>query len=215
MLSGEGLWARHGRTHPWVLEDVTISVAPGEVVGLWGASGRGKTTLAMVLAGFRAPNRGRVVLDGVPLRPTRGPRPVQLLLQHPERAMNPRWRVRDILAEACPGAPDAASETDGLVDRAWLDRRPHEISGGELQRVNLARALAADPAYLLADEVSSSLDAITQALLWRRLADRVHTHGVGVLAISHDQNLLARVADRVVALEDAAAASDDRPPDRT
>ncbi|WP_104106709.1 ATP-binding cassette domain-containing protein [Nocardioides sp. 616] len=210
MLSGEGLWARHGRTRPWVLQDVSIAVAPGEVVGLWGASGRGKTTLAMVLAGFRAPDRGRVVLDGSPLPPTRGPRPVQLLLQHPERAMNPRWRVRDILAEARPDAPDAACKPDGLVDRAWLERRPHEISGGELQRVNLARALAADPAYLLADEISSSLDAITQAMLWRHLAERVHDQGVGVLAISHDRDLLARVVDRVVVLEDAAITAQNR-----
>ncbi|WP_110183276.1 ABC transporter ATP-binding protein [Nocardioides solisilvae] len=213
MLSGEGLWVRYGHRGPWVLRDVDVDVRPGEVVGLWGASGRGKSTLATTLAGLRTPDRGTVQVDGrpFPTAPREGPRPVQLVLQHAERAMNPRWRIRDVLAEARragDGEVDPADPADpahGLVDVVWLDRRPHELSGGELQRVNLARALLARPAYVLADEISSSLDALTQALLWQRLLGEVRERGLGVLAVTHDPALLDRVADRTVVLPDRAA----------
>lgn len=107
--------------------------------------------------------------------------------------MDPRWRIGRVLAEAGPGQGD----DEGLVEPGWLDRFPHEISGGELQRVNLARALRAEPAYVVADEISSSLDALTQAMLWDRLLDRVIRDRLGVLAISHDPALLASIADDV------------------
>lgn len=197
MLIARDVWFRYHRRGPWVLTGADLGVEPGEVVGLRAPSGRGKTTLGAVLAGLLRPDRGSVEVDGTPLASGRGPRPVQLVLQHPERAMDPRWRIRDVLAEAGPGGPD---DDGGLVDPGWLDRFPHEISGGELQRVNLARALRARPAYLVADEISSSLDALTQAVLWRRVAAEVAARGTGVVAVSHDEPLLERVADRVVDL---------------
>lgn len=196
MLIGEGLWFRHGRREPWGLADVTLAVPPGRVVGLRGPSGAGKSTLAAVLAGMRTPQAGTVSVDGEPVR-TVGPRRVQLVTQRPELAMDPRWRVGRILDEA--GA--APRDEVGLVESAWLDRFPHEISGGELQRVNLARALRTRPAYIVADEISSSLDAITQAMLWDRLLREVRERRFGVLAISHDEDLLAAVADEVVDVE--------------
>ncbi|QCW49563.1 ATP-binding cassette domain-containing protein [Nocardioides dongxiaopingii] len=203
MLSARDVWFRYHRRGPWVLSGAGIEVAPGEVVGLRGPSGCGKTTLGAVLGGLVRPGRGSVEVAGVPVAAGRGARPVQVVLQHPERAMNPRWRVRDVLAEAGP-AP--APEDAGLVDPGWLDRFPHEISGGELQRVNLARALRTRPAFLVADEISSSLDALTQALLWRRVLDEVAERATGVVVVSHDQPLLDRVADRVVELDRAAPA---------
>lgn len=195
MLTAEDVWFRHGRRSPWVLTGTDLVVEPGEVVGLRGPSGCGKTTLACLLAGLTRPDRGTVRVDGDPVTTIKRPRPVQVVVQHPERAMNPRWRIRDVLAEA--GLPDQRSER-GLVERSWLDRYPHEISGGELQRVNLARALRTRPAYLVADEISSSLDAITQAILWRHVAHEVADRAMGVVVISHDQPLLDRVTDRVV-----------------
>ncbi|WP_185996275.1 ABC transporter ATP-binding protein [Nocardioides campestrisoli] len=213
MLSAEGLWFRHRRQDPWVLAGVDLHVAPGEVAGLWGASGTGKSTLAALLAQHRRPERGVVRVDGATKPPRGRPRPVQLVLQHPERAMNPRWRVRDVLREARPDGDVLACVPDGpagsLVEPHWLDRHPHEISGGELQRVNLARALLTEPAYVLADEISASLDSLTQALLWQHLLTQVRERGLGVLAISHDQPLLDRVADRVVTLDAAAAGSEE------
>lgn len=215
-LEGRGLWLRYGRDEPWVLRDVAVTVRPGRVVGLWGPSGSGKSTLAAVLAGLRRPARGTVTVDGQLLAGVRGPRPVQLVLQRPELAMNPRWKIRQVLAEADPEGPELASGPDGLVEPDWLDRYPHEISGGELQRVNLARALLVRPRYLLADEMSSSLDALTQARLWHRVLDEVRSRGTGVLAVSHDRALLERVGDVVVEVADLAGhtrgASDGRRP---
>lgn len=199
MLIGDDLWARHGRG-PWVLSGQHVEVAPGEVVGLYGPSGCGKSTLAAALSGVRPPQRGRVEVDGRPLESYAGARPVQLVLQHPERAMNPRWTIRRVLDEAGDDGMRAALSEGDLVQESWLDRFPHELSGGELQRVNLARALAVRPKYLLADEISASLDAITQALLWTHLRTHVVERGMGVLAVSHDRALLEQVADRVVEL---------------
>ncbi|WP_122817457.1 ABC transporter ATP-binding protein [Nocardioides pantholopis] len=198
MLSARDVWVRYGRRSPWVLEGVDLDLAPGEVLGLHAPSGRGKSTLAAALAGLRRPDRGEVTADGVPVGAGRGPRPVQLVGQHADRAVNPRWRIREVLAEARPDGPERAVAEQGLVDEGWLERYPHEISGGELQRVNLARALLVEPRYLLADEISSSLDALTQAVLWRHVRAYVDRTGAGVLAISHDAPLLDQVADRVV-----------------
>lgn len=197
MLTGEGLWFRHGRRSPWILRGASVRVERGQVVGLRGPSGSGKSTLAAVLAGLRTPEAGRVDVDGRPLASYPGASPVQLVTQRPEVAMDPRWKVGRVLAEAGTSAVPAEA---GLVEPGWLDRFPHEISGGELQRVNLARALRARPAYLLADEISSSLDALTQAMLWDRVLAEVRAGRLGVLAISHDTDLLDVVADDVVEL---------------
>lgn len=209
MLIARGLSYRYSRRGPWVLRDHDLDLAPGRMLGLRGPSGCGKSTLAAVVSGLRTPLSGTVEVDGVPLGTGAGPRPVQLVLQQPERAMNPRWKILDVLAEALTGSrtearTEAAARVEaewdahhGLVSPDWLDRFPHEISGGELQRVNLARALFTSPAYLVADEISSSLDAITQTVLWHRLDHEVHERGLGVLAVSHDGPLLAQVADEV------------------
>ena len=202
MLTARNIWFRHGRHMPWVLQGADLDLRTGEVLGLEGPSGIGKSTLGAVLAGFRAPDQGSVTVDGQPIgarRTASGPRPVQLIGQRPELMMNPRWRIARILAEA-GAAGGGADPDDGLVEPAWLDRFPHELSGGELQRVNLARALRARPAYLIADEISVSLDALTQARIWRGILARVRAGALGVVAISHDADLLAAVADRRVAL---------------
>lgn len=192
MLRAANLRFRYRKSGPWVVDGVDLSVAPGEIVGLHGPSGAGKSTLGRLVAGLLPAVSGRVEPAG----------PVQMVLQHPDQAMNPRWRVRDVLAEADP----AAAPDPGLVSAAWLDRYPHELSGGELQRVNLARALLARPAYLVADEITASLDALTQAAVWALLTDRARSAGIGVLAISHDLPLLEVVADRVVAFADLTSA---------
>jgi peptide/nickel transport system ATP-binding protein len=198
MLRAEGVWFRYAADRPWVLAGVDLAVGAGEVVGLCGPSGGGKSTLGRVLAGHVRPARGRVTVDGEVPRPRRAPHPVQLVLQQPERAIDPRWTVRRALAST--GAPDAALAAldERLVLPAWLDRYPHEISGGELQRVNLARALLARPRYLVADEISASLDAVTQARIWTVLLEHCRDAGIGVLAVSHDRPLLDTVAGRVL-----------------
>lgn len=197
MLIADDIWVRHHHRGPWVLQGISLSLRPGHVLGLAGPSGVGKSTLAAVLSGMRAPDRGTVTITpSVPGSPE-SPRPVQLVGQRPELMMDPRWRIGRILDEAGPSRGTSERE---LVSPDWLERYPHELSGGELHRVNLARAMRARPAYLIADEISSSLDALTQAQVWHDLLAWVERDGLGVLAISHDPDLLSAVAGETLTL---------------
>jgi len=192
-LQGLGLAFRYRSSGPLVVHDVDIRVSQGEILGLRGPSGCGKTTLGRLLAGFLIPERGSITVDGAPL-PSRGVSPVQLVLQHPELAVNPRWRLGRILDEG--GAPDPELLDELSISAGWLDRYPNELSGGELQRIAVARALLARPRFVVADEISAMLDSITQAQLWHVLVNRARAGHFGVLAISHDDALLGVVADR-------------------
>lgn len=193
MLKGEGLWFRYGAKLPWVVQDQVIAIMPGEVMGLMAPSGYGKTTLGKLLAGYLMPTQGHVTLDEQPL-PSRGYCPVQLVFQNPELSVNPRWRIDRILRE---GHPPQQHILDALgIHPGWLTRYPHELSGGELQRVAIARVLDRHTRYLIADEMTAMLDANTQALIWQVVLDFAHQFQVGIIAISHDQPLLQRICQR-------------------
>lgn len=194
MLRADDLWFRYADHGPWVVRGVDLQVEAGQVIGIRGPSGTGKTTLGRLLAGYLRPDRGRVEVDGGDAPPS-GVSPVQLVLQHPELAVDPRWRLRESLAEA--GDPDPDLLADLSIDAAWLGRFPGELSGGELQRLAVARALTARPRVVVADEISASLDPITQAQLWHALLARVRNRELSIIAISHDDDLLAVVADEV------------------
>lgn len=196
---GIGFRYQHG---PWVLRGVNITVEPGELVGLTGPSGRGKTTLARILAGYERPLEGTVRLGGRPL-PTTGYNPVQLVFQHPEKAVNPRWRMRDVLIEGWE--PDPELLTALSIERSWFNRWANELSGGELQRFCLARALGPQTCHLIADEITTMLDAITQAQIWHVVLDIVRQRNLGVLVISHDWPLMKHLCSRVVSLESFGA----------
>ena len=206
MLEAIGVTIAYPSCAP-VLAGHSLQVQPGERLGLSGPSGCGKTTLGLVLAGYLKPQRGQVLVDGKPL-PARGHCPVQLVPQHPELAVNPRWKLRDILAESRP--EDCLATAFG-VDPGWLDRYPVELSGGELQRVVLTRALAAGTRYLVCDEISAMLDPLTQARLWRALIEEAERRSVGLLVISHDPALLQAVCHRVIPFGDLACALDAPP----
>lgn len=193
MLSARALRYCHDRHSDPVIDSVSLRVKAGEIVGLTGDSGTGKSTLGQLLAGLLRPQAGRIELDGTPL-PRHGLQPVQLLMQTPELAVNPRWRIERILHEAW--TPDATLLEALSIRRDWYSRFPHELSGGELQRVTVARALAPGVRYLIADEISSMLDALTQAELWHALLQVVASRRMGMLVISHDAALLSRVANR-------------------
>lgn len=203
MLRADNVSFRYDDHGPWILDRISFAATPGQITALRGPSGRGKTTLARLLAGYLQPRHGTVTLDGEPL-PTAGPSPVQLVLQHPEHALDPRWRLRRSLDEAGPTDPTLLDELS--IDAAWLDRYPNELSGGELQRLALARALTARPRVIIADEISVMLDTITQAQLWHTLLQRVHDD-LTVVAISHDDELLDAIADHFHDLDD----EDERP----
>lgn len=202
-----------------VLRDFNLTIEPGERIALHAPSGTGKTTLCRILAGYLQPAAGAVLVDGVPL-PRRGTSPVQLIAQHPERMMDPAIPIRRSLAEATTEPEDAQAlasweeKGDGIeggsmvprlleslgVQREWLERFPVELSGGELQRCCIARALIARPRYLICDEISTMLDAATQAYLWRFLIDHAQANGIGMVLVTHSDALLDRIATRIVEL---------------
>ena len=180
-----------------------------ERVAILGPSGTGKTTLCQLLSGFLLPAAGEVLVDGDPLVPVGRLRgcasPVQLLWQHPEQAFDPRMRLGRSLSEV-PGADgELLDELLSAFDarEEWLARRPSELSGGELMRLAMVRALACRPCYLIADESTAMLDAVTQAELWHVLMDLQERDGWGLALVSHSPALVSRVATRTFLLADA------------
>ncbi|XID94494.1 ABC transporter ATP-binding protein [Paenibacillaceae bacterium WGS1546] len=197
LLEGTGLGFRYGKAS-WLFRNLNIAVAAGEAVGLSGPSGCGKSTLGRILSGYLTPVEGTVALNGQ-APPARGRHPVQLAFQHPERSVNPRWRMKRVLEEG-GGADPALLDALGIQD-SWLGRTPNECSGGELQRVCIARALAGPTRFLIADEMTTMLDAVTQAQIWQAVLAIARDRGLGLLVISHDEPLIRRLCDRRLRLE--------------
>ena len=198
-LEAKNLSFRYARNLPWVLENRSLRVEEGERLGLFAPSGYGKTTLAMVLSGYLQPTRGEVLLDGKPL-PMTGVCPVQLIYQHPEKAINPRWRLRKVLEES--GQLDEAVLGAFGIEPAWLDRFPRELSGGELQRFCVARALMSGCRYLICDEISTMLDVITQAQIWNVVLAEAEKRNMAVIAVTHNRHLAQRICTRTVDLSE-------------
>lgn len=197
-LEAKNVSFRYGRRGPFVLEDVSLRVERGERVALFAPSGRGKTTLALLLAGYARPQSGQILLEGKPL-PEKGVCPVQLIWQHPEKAVNPRLRLGKTLAEGGPENPELERRLGILPE--WKNRFPQELSGGELQRFCIARALGPETKYLLCDEISTMLDLITQGQIWRFLMEETAERKIGMVITSHSQELLDHVCTRQVRLD--------------
>ncbi len=196
-LEGKNLFFRYDQKKPWILEDVSIKIEKGQRLAVSAPSGYGKTTLALLLAGYLEPVKGEILLDGRPL-PRKGFCPVQLIYQHPEKAINPRWRLRRIFEESGQRKEEVLDAFG--IERNWLDRFPRELSGGELQRFCVARALLCGADYLICDEVSTMLDAITQAQLWKVILEEARRRNMGILAVTHNKHLAGRIAERTIDL---------------
>jgi peptide/nickel transport system ATP-binding protein len=195
MLEARSITFGYAKGDKPLYEDYSLEVAPGERVALVAPSGRGKTTLCRLLAGYERPWSGEVLCDGSPL-PSSGTCPVQLIGQHPELAVDPRLRMEKTLAEAGDVSDELLAALG--IRQEWMRRYPHELSGGELQRFCIARAVTCRPHYLIADEVSTMLDALTQAQIWHFLLNWQAESGAGLVLVSHSPALVERVATRKV-----------------
>ena len=193
-LEARNVSFRYSRREPLVLQDCSLQVESGERLALFAPSGYGKTTLARLLAGYIQPTSGEILLDGKPM-PRKGVCPVQLICQHPEQAINPRWRLKKVLQESGEMRPEVLSAFG--IEPAWLERFPRELSGGELQRFCVARALMSGAQFLICDEISTMLDVITQAQIWNVVLEEARKRNMGVIAVTHNMHLARKIADRV------------------
>ena len=182
-----------------ILEHVNLSVGPEERLGILAPSGYGKTTLLKIISGYISPDAGRILVDGE-LLPQKGYCPVQMIFQHPEQAVNPRLRMREVLKE---GDGISKELIEGLgIEEDWKNRFPQELSGGELQRFCIARALRKGTKYLLCDEITTMLDFITQGQIWNFLIEETKRRGIGMVIVSHSQPLLDHVCTRQIRLNE-------------
>jgi peptide/nickel transport system ATP-binding protein len=202
---------------PATVEGITLDLRRGETLGLVGESGSGKSTILRAIAGLLAPASGGIALgDGTPLAGTlerRSPtdlRRIQMIFQNPDESLNPRQSVGEILAQ--PLRLYFGLQGRALADRAaelletvrlgahYLDRRPGQLSGGEKQRVAVARAFAAGPEVVLCDEITSALDVSVQAAVLDLLNDLKARHGTAFIFVSHDLTVVRALSDRVAVL---------------
>lgn len=188
---------RYDERQPWILQDVSLKVEEGERVGLIGPSGYGKSTLVKLMSGYLKPIKGEILLDGEPLS-TKGKSPVQLIYQHPEKAINPRWKMKKVLQESGMFRKEVMEALG--IEKDWLERYPRELSGGELQRFCVARSLFPGTHFLFADEMSTMLDVITQAQIWSLMLKEVEQRNLGLLMVTHNAELAKKVCTRMINL---------------
>ncbi len=210
-LAFESLTVRYGsRRHPTLaVDDVSLVVPEGKVVGLVGESGSGKSTMARAAVGLAPISGGRILLGGSPIRHgARRDRAVQMVFQDPYSSLNPRMSIADTLVEAMPkgfrGAK-ARAEAERLLELVQLDPRhaqsyPSEMSGGQRQRVALARALAGRPDVIIADEITSALDVSIQGAVLNVVRDLQRELGFSMLFISHNLAVVRYVASEVAVM---------------
>ncbi|WP_421238467.1 ATP-binding cassette domain-containing protein [Aeromonas enteropelogenes] len=195
MFEVRDLTVRQGDRALW--QAMSFSIRAGERVGISAPSGHGKTTLGRVLAGWQPASEGTLLLDGKVLpRQWKGYHPIQLVPQHPELTFNPHRSTGQALWDVW--RPDEAMLARFLVNPEWLGRKPGQLSGGELARIALLRALDPRTRLLIADEVTAQLDPRLQRQIWRELIRECENRGLGMLIFSHQQALLRQICHRII-----------------
>ncbi len=209
--------ATYGDVKEPAVSAATFSVHLGECVALVGESGSGKSTLARCIAGLHREWTGEIRFETAPLahaaraRPTEARQRLQIVFQNPDRSLNPRKTVGEIIGRPCRqllgyDAKRTRSRVRQLLDEVSLPARyslmfPRHLSGGERQRVAIARALAAEPQFIVCDEITSALDVSVQASLLELLEELQAAHGLSLLFITHDLGVVRSLADRVVVMQ--------------
>lgn len=183
-----------------ILSSLSLEIKSGDRIGVVAPSGFGKTTLCKILAGYEKPDSGKVLLDGKSLEKFKGKCPVQMIWQHPEQSVDPRWKLKQVLSAA--GMEDADLIRRLGIKSEWLERFPAELSGGELQRFCIARALGSGTEFLLADEITAMLDLVTQSEIWQVLLSETRRRNLGMLVVSHSEGLLDKVCTKVIDLQE-------------
>jgi peptide/nickel transport system ATP-binding protein len=206
------LLAREGKRMLRAVDGVSFAIPKGTTLSLVGESGCGKSTMARLVVGLYGPTRGSVTFDGQDLAQARQDpaqrRRMQMIFQDPYASLNPRWRVRDIIAEPIRafGLTNSTAETEARVGQLLtqvglspLDgqKYPHEFSGGQRQRISIARALSSNPEFLVCDEPTSALDVSVQAQILNLMKDLQAKLGLTYLFISHNLAVVRQVSDRV------------------
>jgi peptide/nickel transport system ATP-binding protein len=192
------------------VSEVSFALAPGEVFGLAGESGSGKSTIARMIVGLETPSGGDILFDGRNIADRAAAaeraRNVQMVFQNPGSSLNPRRSIGQSIAVPLEARRIAAAETRKRVARLldmvqlpadFADRYPHELSGGQKQRVAIARALAVEPRLIVLDEPTSALDVSVQAKIIELLSELGRTLGLTYVFISHDLSLMRNFASRV------------------
>lgn len=187
---------QYGEKEKKILQDFSFSMTNQERIGLVAPSGVGKTTLCKLISGYLKPDQGEILLDGKPIQEYRGYCPVQMIWQQPELAVNPRRPMRSVLEEG--DEIDERIIRELGIEPDWMNRFPSELSGGEMQRFCIARALGKRTHFLIADEISTMLDLITQSQIWNFLLEEVKEREIGLIAVSHNKPLLERVCTRQI-----------------
>ena len=199
ILEAKNLSFRYEESGRKILDQFSLQVDSSERVGILAPSGFGKTTLCKILAGYEESETGTVLMDGKSLYSYKGYCPVQMIWQHPEQAVNPRLRMRNVFEEGDQVETELIKKLG--IEHDWMNRFPTELSGGELQRFCIARALGKRTRFLLADEISTMLDLITQSQIWHFLMEETQRRGIGMIVVSHSPELVEKVCTRVVELK--------------
>ncbi|OXM84999.1 ABC transporter ATP-binding protein [Paenibacillus rigui] len=214
MLEVSGLSKKFDRNKEqrYAVQDVSLTIADNEIFALVGESGSGKSTLAEMIVGLQRPSAGRIYWQGQ--RIERKPdywQQVQMIFQNPDRSLNPYWKVRDLIAEPLilqrVPREDAYHRVARLLEQVSLPRElglrsTSECSGGQKQRVAIARALALPPQLLIADEMTSALDPLTEREMLRLLLELKREHRLSLLYITHRLETIDGFADRLAVMKD-------------